>query len=178
MLAWCKIAACGTALAVRSKAPDATRDPESIEGVTRGALHLADQVSGADYLQSVNSIHSFGRQMAHLFEGFDVLVTPTLAEPPAAVGRFKPDNENFLDYRMGPTGILGYSPFAPLFNASGQPALSLPLHWTAEGLPVGVQFAAPFGADERLIALAAQIEEAADWRPQQQSLIARLMAVA
>lgn len=176
IVTWSKIVSCGMALWVRSAGADEDRDPTSIEGATRGALHLADQVSGADYLQCVNAIHAFGRRMAYLFDGIDVLVTPTLAEPPAMIGRFKPDNEDFLDYRVGPSGVYPYSPFTPAFNASGQPAVSLPLHWTAEGLPVGVHFAAPFGEDERLISLAAQIEEAADWRPQQQSLITRLMA--
>jgi len=176
MVAWTKIVACGTALWVRSMGPDRDRDPQSIEAVTRGALRLADTLSGADYLRCVNAIHNFGRRMARLFLDFDLLVTATLAEPPAEVGRLGPINEDFMDYRVGPGGMYDYSPFTAAFNASGQPAVSLPLHWSDEALPIGVHFAAPFGEDERLVALAAQLEEAADWRPQQQSLIARLMA--
>ena len=65
-------------------------------------------------------------------------------------------SEDFEDYRLGPDGVLPYSPFTALFNASGQPAASLPLHWTADGLPVGVQIATAFGADELLLALAAR----------------------
>ena len=68
-----------------------------------------------------------------------------------------------MAYRLGPAGVLPYSPFCAAFNASGQPAASLPLHWTADGLPVGVQLAAAFGADELLIALAAEIEAARPW---------------
>ena len=171
MAAWTRIVACGTALSVRSILAGKPLDPAMIEGVTRGALNLADTLSGADYLAAVNAIHAFGRRMARAFEGIDVLVTATLAEPPAQVGRFKPDNEDFMDYRTGPDGVFAYSPFTAVFNASGQPAVSLPLHWTADDLPVGVHLAMPFGRDEDLMALSAQIEEAAPWAAKQQSLI-------
>ena len=96
----------------------------------------------------------------------DVLVTPTLAEPPAKIGRFahsRPEFGDFLHYRTGEGGVFDYSPFVVAFNASGQPALSLPLHQTEDGLPVGVHLAARFGEDERLITLAARLEEAAPW---------------
>ena len=165
MQAWTRIVACGTALAVRQKvaARGYPLDPDEVEGITRGAIALAETVSGADYLQAVNQIHRFGREMAAFFEAYDLLVTPTLAEPPAKIGRFAPDSEDFLDHRLGPTGILPYSPFTPAFNASGQPAMSVPLHWNAAGLPIGVHIAGRFGADETLIALAAELEAAAPW---------------
>jgi amidase/6-aminohexanoate-cyclic-dimer hydrolase len=59
--------------------------------------------------------------------------------------------------------VFEYSPFCAAFNASGQPAASVPLHWTADGLPVGVQLAARFGADETLIALCRELEQARPW---------------
>jgi amidase len=59
--------------------------------------------------------------------------------------------------------LFGYVPYTPLFNATGQPAISLPLHWSADGLPVGVHFAARFGGEDLLYRLAAQIEEARPW---------------
>lgn len=165
MQAWTRIVACGTALSVRQKvdARGQPLDPDEVEGITRGAIALAETISGADYLQAVNQIHRFGRDFAAFFEGCDFLVTSTLAEPPARIGRFAPDDEDFLDHRLGPEGILPYSPFTPAFNASGQPAMSLPLHWNAAGLPIGVHIAGRFGADETLIALAAQLEAAAPW---------------
>jgi amidase/6-aminohexanoate-cyclic-dimer hydrolase len=174
MLAWTRIVACGTALSVRSVLNGRPLDPAMIEGVTRGAIAYAEQVSGPDYLQAVDAIHAFGRRMAYLFDGIDVLVTPTLARPPATVGLLKPDNEDFLAYRTGPGGVFDYSPYTAIFNASGQPAVSLPLHWSANDLPVGVHFAMPFGHDERLMALSAQIEQAAPWAAKQQELIDRL----
>ena len=172
MTAWTTIVACGTALTVRAKS-DAP-DPALIEGVTAGALELAATKSGADYLAAVNAIHAFGRRMAAWFRSFDILVTPTLAEPPAEIGRLTPVDRDFVDYRMGPGGVFDHSPFCAAFNASGQPAVSLPLHWSAEGLPVGVHLAARFGDDETLMALAAELETAAPWAATQISLIERL----
>lgn len=165
MQAWARIVACGTALSVRQKVESLGRplDPDEVEGITRGAIALAETISGADYLQAVNQVHRFGRDMAAFFEGYDMLVTTTLAEPPARIGRFAPDSEDFLDHRLGPEGILPYSPFTPAFNASGQPAMSVPLHWNDAGLPIGVHIAGRFGADETLIALAAELENAAPW---------------
>jgi amidase/6-aminohexanoate-cyclic-dimer hydrolase len=171
MLAWTRIVACGTALTVRGELAGAPLDPKMIEGVTRGALAYAKDLSGADYLESVNAVHAFGRRMARALDGFDVLVTPTLAEPPAKVGRFKPDTEDFVQYRTGKGGVFEYSPYTAIFNASGQPAVSLPLHWSVDDLPVGVHLAAAFGADEMLMSLSAQIEKAAPWAAKQQSLI-------
>jgi amidase/6-aminohexanoate-cyclic-dimer hydrolase len=173
MQAWTRIVACGTALTVRNILGGAPLDPTMIEGVTRGALAYGERTSGPEYLAALNVIHAFGRRMAHVFDDCDVLLTPTLATPPAPAGKYKPDNEDFIDYRTGKGGVFAYSPFAAIFNASGQPAVSLPLHWSAEGLPVGVQLAMAFGDDERLMSLSAQIETAAPWRSTQQSLLER-----
>ena len=174
MLAWTKIVASGTELSVRYKKAIAELKPEDVDGVTYGAVQLGQTVSGADYLQSINIVHSFGRRMAALFQDFDVLLTPTLAEPPAKIGRYKPDNRNFMDYRDGPDGVFSYSPYTAVFNASGQPAISLPMHWAPGNLPVGVHFAAAFGEDEMLMGLAADLEEAAPWHPKQLELIQQL----
>lgn len=176
MRAWTRIVACGTALSVHAKTTDPKVYTGKLDGVTLGAVRLAAEISGEQYLAAVETVHAFGRQMARHLSGIDVLVTPTLAEPPARVGRFKPDNEDFLAYRTGPQGVFAYSPFTAAFNASGQPAVSLPLHWTDDDLPVGVHFAASFGDDEVLMGLAAQLEEAMPWAEKQASVIRRLSA--
>lgn len=165
MHAWVRIAACGTALAVRNKIAERGQplDPAEVEGITRGALVLAETLSGADYLDAVSHVHRFGRDIAGFFEPYDLLLTSTLAEPPAKVGRFAPSSEDFVDHRLGPTGVLPYSPFTAVFNASGQPAMSLPLYWNDGGLPIGVHIAGRFGADETLMALAAELEAASPW---------------
>lgn len=163
--AWIAITACGTALWVNRKLASLGRDlePGDVEPIARGARAYAQSISGEDYLNAVEKIHGFGREMAAFFDNYDVLVTATLAEPPAKIGRFAHVSEDFVDYRMGENGVFAYSPFTGVFNASGQPAASLPLHWTGTGLPVGVHLASAFGADEMLMSLCAQIEQAQPW---------------
>jgi amidase len=68
-----------------------------------------------------------------------------------------------VDYRVGPNGIAGYSPFTPLANVTGQPAISVPAGWSNGGLPIGVQLVGRFGEDATLLALAAEPEVAAPW---------------
>ncbi len=173
MLAWTKIVACGNALTVRGKLAGAALNPDLLEPATLAALRLAETVSGADYLECVEEIHAFGRRMAHVFDDCDVLLTATMGAPPAAIGQYAPHYDDFIEYRTGPTGVFTYSPFTVAFNASGQPCVSLPLHWNGAGLPVGVHLAAAFGEDERLMALCGEVEQAAPWNGVQQGLIAR-----
>jgi amidase/6-aminohexanoate-cyclic-dimer hydrolase len=175
MRAWSDIIACGTALTVREaeRARGATAHPDELEEVTWAAIRHARGVSGSDYLAAVEVVHASGRTMARAMQDVDLLVTATLAEPPAEIGRFSPSlrglpTADFLEYRLGTTGVLPYSPFTPLANATGQPALSLPLHWTeatadSAPLPVGVHVMGRFGDDLLLVQLAAQLEQAAPW---------------
>ncbi len=164
MRAWTDIVGVGTALSIRSKLGDRAPRAEEVEGVGRGAWAHAQTLHPTRYLQAVGEIHAFGRQMAGFFDqGPDVLLTATLAEPPAKVGRFAHDTEDYLGYRIGPNGIFAYSPFCAVFNASGQPAASLPLGWSSSGLPIGVHLAVAFGQDELLIALCAEVERASPW---------------
>ncbi len=165
MHAWTKIVGCGTALWVRETLKAKGREllPEDVEITIEAACDYAEGISGADYLAAVGKIHAYGREMAAFFDPWDILLSPTLAEPPCEVGRFAHTRTDFEAYRNGPEGVFAYSPFTACFNASGQPAATLPLHWTPDGLPVGVHLAAPFGDDETLMALCAQIEAARPW---------------
>ena len=165
MRAWTDIVGVGTALGIRKALKG--RDPEGlVEGVSRGAMAYAETLHPTRYLEAVGEIHAFGRKMAAEFAQCDVILSATLAEPPAKVGRFAHSTTDYLDYRIGPEGIFAYSPFCAVFNASGQPAASVPLGWSADDLPIGVHLAMPFGADEALIALCAEIERAAPWAGQ------------
>ncbi len=166
MEAWTVVVACGTASWVRAKLRKLGRGLEEgeLEPVALSALAYAEALRGHDYLDAVEAVHDFGREMAAFFERHDALLTATMAEPPAEIGRFAHSRfDDFRDYRLGPEGVFPYSPFTAIYNASGQPAASLPLSWSAEGLPVGVQIATAFGADETLIALSAEIEAARPW---------------
>lgn len=173
MDAWTKIVACGTALwidrALKRKHRPLKQD--DIEPVSRSAREYARTLSGSDYLAAVEQIHAFGREMADLFrspnnghsQGVDVILSATLAEPPALIGRFDHQRSDYLDYRLGPDGVFAYSPFTAIYNASGQPAASLPLGWSRDGLPIGIQLACAFGEDELLMSLCADIERSAPW---------------
>ncbi len=178
MRAWTRIVACGTALGITATLKAKGRDLRQgdIEGVSRGAMAFASGISGADYLAAVGKVHAYGREMAAAFADYDILLSSTLAEPPARIGRFDHSSEDYEAYRVGPEGVFAYSPFCATFNASGQPAASLPMHWTDGGLPVGVHLAAPFGHDEVLIALCAELEQAQPWFNRRPPMIADLLA--
>ena len=105
-------------------------------------------------------LQALSRQIGEYFEGIDVLITPTLAEPPAPLGTFDSPPGEPLN---GLFRAASYVPFTPPFNVTGQPAVSLPLHWNSEGLPIGVQFVGRFGDEETLLSLSAQLEASTPW---------------
>jgi amidase len=125
------------------------------------AVDFALRHSAVDYADAVGCMHHTGRQLGQMMAGrHDLLLTPTLTSPPAAIGRYAADR----DYVTHRSDTLRHTAFLPYFNASGQPAMSVPLHWNAQGLPIGVQFAAPVGDEHVLLQLAAQLEAACPWR--------------
>jgi amidase len=133
---------------------------DDVEPLTWSLVQLGRSLDGGRYLRSVQMLQKLTREIARSFESMDVLITPTLAEPPAPLGTFdSPPGEPLL----GLLRAASYVPFTPPFNVTGQPAVSLPLHWNAEGLPIGVQFVGRFGEEETLLSLAARLEEAAPW---------------
>ncbi|MGV8984983.1 MAG: amidase [Cypionkella sp.] len=172
MRAWTDIVAVGTALSIRSGLKGRALTDDLVEGVSRGALAYAETLSPLRYLEAVGEIHAFGREMAAAFSGYDILLSATLAEPAAKVGRFSHATTDYLNYRVGPEGIFAYSPFCAIFNASGQPAASIPLGQSKGGLPIGIHLAAPYGSDEELIALCAELELAQPWAARRPPLVA------
>ena len=117
-----------------------------------GAAH-----SGVDYLQAVLWCETWRRELATTFAGgVDLLCVPVLAYPPARLGE--------LSDPVGGLGrVIATMQFTAQANVAGVPAMSVPLHWTPSGLPIGVQFIAPYGREDRLIRLAAQLEAARPW---------------
>ena len=93
-------------------------------------------------------------------DGWDLLLTPTLAEPPVSLTEF----ENNPEHPTAPMRRAGrFAVYTPAFNMSGQPAISLPLHRNTDGLPIGIQLAAAYGREDILIRVAAQLESAHPW---------------
>ena len=131
-----------------------------LEPLSWALVELGRSVNGGQYLKSVQELQRISRGIADYFEEIDVLLTPTLAELPAPLGTFdSPAGEPL-------TGLFraaSYVPFTPPFNVTGQPGISLPLHWSGSGLPIGVQFVGRFGDEETLLSLAGQLEQAAPW---------------
>jgi len=131
-----------------------------VEPLTWALVQLGRSLNSGQYLTAVQGLQRITRQIAAAFERFDVLLTPTLGEPPAPLGTFDSPPDEPL---AGLFRAAAYVPFTPPFNVTGQPAISLPLHWNDAGLPIGVQFVGRFGDEETLLSLAAQLEQAAPW---------------
>jgi len=142
---------------------------------------LGRSISAAAYAGAVRTLQLTAREMAPFFERHDVLLTPTLATPPALIGALQPStseqrlmrvvnglNAGWLLDALGVIKPLAaktfdYMPNTALFNVTGQPAMSVPLHWNADGLPIGMQFVARLGEDATLFRLAGQLERARPW---------------
>ncbi len=131
-----------------------------LEPYTWALYQLGRQRLASDYILGVQDLHRLSRDIARFFVDYDILLTPTLAEPPLPLGSFDPTPEDPL---QGLTRASAFMPFTPISNVTGQPAMSVPLYWNAEGLPVGAHFVARFGDEATLFRLAAQLEEARPW---------------
>jgi amidase len=137
-----------------------TATEEDVEPLTWALVAIGRSLNGGQYLKSVQELQKIARTMATVFDDVDVLLTPTLGEPPLALGSFDSPADNPL---AGLFRAASFVPFTPPFNVTGQPAVSLPLHWNGAGLPIGVQFAGRYGDEETLISLSAQLEKARPW---------------
>jgi amidase len=131
-----------------------------VEPLSWALISLGRSLDSGAYLRSQQELQKLSRGIAEYFEGIDVLLTPTLGEPPAPLGTFDSPAESPLD---GLFRSAAYVPFTPPFNVTGQPGISVPLHWNEAGLPIGSQFVGRFGDEETLLALAGQLEAAAPW---------------
>lgn len=155
-----QVVATGTAMGLQAIAQARGRDIEAheVEPVTWSALQYGRTLGATDYLRAVSALHALGRRMARFHERYDLLLTPTLAEPPAVLGRFAMSNPDFIDYRLGPKGLWRYTPFTPLANATGAPSISLPAGYSSTGLPIGAMLGASLGQDALLLRVARQWE--------------------
>jgi amidase len=137
-----------------------------VEPTTWAWAEIGRALPAPAYLATTKWVSAWSRRMASWWDveagaGFDVLVTPTLGVPPPEIGELVPPPDD----PMGAVDrVLGVIPYTPQFNMSGQPAISLPLHWSADGLPIGVQLVAAYGREDVLLRAAAQLEEILPWR--------------
>ncbi|MEO8267434.1 MAG: amidase [Ilumatobacteraceae bacterium] len=132
-----------------------------IEPVNRAQVEFARRVSAVDYALALAATVEFRRAVQQWWsDGWDLLLTPTLAEPPAPLGTFANDAASPMNPMIR---AAAYVPFTPPFNSSGQPAINLPLHWNGAGLPIGIQLVAGYGREDVLLQVAAQLEAARPW---------------
>jgi amidase len=131
---------------------------EEIEPRNAAYRRAGRELRAVTYLQSRAWLGTWARRMAAWWASHDLLLTPTVGAPPPQLGWFTaagPEQEG--------TRITSFIPYTAQFNMTGQPAISLPLHWTEGGLPVGVQLVAAYGREDLLVQVASQLEQAAPW---------------
>jgi amidase len=142
---------------------------------------LGTSLSGVDYARAARHLQVIAREIARFSEVYDVFLTPTLSEPPFVIGKLQPSPVEKALIRvlgsingggiMKAIGIIKplaaqtfeFIPWTPVFNVTGQPAMSVPLEWSQEGLPIGMHFVGRFGDEVTLFRLAGQLEEAKPW---------------
>jgi len=147
----------------------------------RSVLCPRRQISSGEFAQAVRTLQRFARQVAQFFQEYDVLLTPTLAMPPFPTGALQPKGFEAVALKLlgrlnagallnALAGIealaeqvFAFIPFTPVFNVTGQPAMSVPLYWNDEGLPIGMHFVGRYGDEAILFRLAAQLEQARPW---------------
>lgn len=132
-----------------------------IELMNWSMAEYASNLSALDYALATNAAGAFRRGVAQWWEdGWDLLLTPTISAPPLPVGTSRNDPAD-----PGATGRISadWVSFTSQFNTTGQPAISLPMHWNADGLPIGVQLVAAYAREDVLIRVASQLEDAAPW---------------
>ncbi len=130
------------------------------QGLTWGFYQQGKQVTAAQYLMSWFQIQTMSRQVAQFHETYDVWLSTTLGSPPVRNGALDMQERDLL---KATAPLFSYLPVTPLQNLTGQPAISLPLAWAKNGLPIGLHFAGRFGDEATLLRLAGQLEKAKPW---------------
>ncbi len=138
-----------------------TVGPGDVEIHNWTLAEIGRKVSGPQYVESIVWLQAHARRIQQWWaDGFDLLLTPTLAEPPPPLGEFRSTPEQPL---AGPIRCGPFAAYPSPFNITGQPAMSVPLHWNDAGLPIGVQLVAAYAREDVLFRVAAQLEEARPW---------------
>jgi amidase len=132
---------------------------DEFEPYTWEVIKRGNGITGVEYLSALGYMQQVTRDVAEFFTKYDILLTATLAEPPLKIGDldYKGNREAYVDR------LNEWVPYTPLANTTGMPAMSVPLFWNQDGLPIGVHFMAPFGDEATLFRLAGQLEQARPW---------------
>ncbi len=156
------VIAANSRMAIENYALAHKRQPtaDQFERATWMFYEAGAQSSAVDYARAVAVLHRTGRQVAAFFQRCDLLLTPTLPRVPERLGVFDMDTQDMESYG---NAVALFTSFTAPFNASGNPAISVPLHWDAQGLPIGIQLAARYGDEATLLRVAAQLEQAQPW---------------
>ena len=131
-----------------------------VEPVTWAMSRQGHKVEVIAYSRAIATAHQIGLALARFQERYDVILSPTLAKPPVPLGVLSLSPESM---QLFTKEITEFGPYTALYNVTGQPSMSVPLHWTPDGLPVGVMFSARFGDEATLFRLAGQLEKARPW---------------
>ena len=133
---------------------------DDYEPLTWALYEQGKNFTSGDYLTAVEKIQTISRDVARFFLDYDIFMTPTLGEPPVLIGEMDATSDDPL---KGWRRAVSFVPFTPLCNATGQPAMSVPLYWNERNLPIGIQFVGRYGDEATLFCLAAQLEKAQPW---------------
>jgi amidase len=133
--------------------------PELFEPETRALIDAASQFGAVDYVRASAGLRDVSRRIVGFFDDYDLLLTPTLAQPPVTIGALEDDDPWVQFANAG-----RFTPFTQVANITGLPAVSVPLSWSGDGLPIGVQLVGRPADEATLIRISAQLEQARPWR--------------
>ncbi|ATB47209.1 amidase [Corallococcus macrosporus] len=136
-------------------------EPDSLEATTWAVVRHGQTLTATELMRALGVFNLVSRQVGRFFQQYDVLLSPTVAAPPFPLGLL--DANAPRTAREWYDHAFGHCPFTAVFNVTGQPAMSVPLHWSEEGLPIGVQFAGRYADEATLFRLAGQLEQARPW---------------
>jgi amidase len=134
---------------------------DDLETLSLASVHNARGIAAADYISTQLAAFQISRSLAIFFDGCDVFLSPTLCTPPIRLGAINTMSDDLT--QIGPI-LRRYMPGTSMFNMSGQPAMSVPLAWSKDGLPLGMMFAGKLGDEATLFRLAGQLEQARPWK--------------
>jgi amidase len=148
-----------------ARAPDLP-DPDTYDPWNRMLLEMGRGVSAADYVRAMSSLQARARDVVAFFDDVDVLLTPTVGQPPPAVGALRDFDLSRIQQ------VFDLTPFTSMWNTTGQPAASVPAGFDGDGLPVGVQLVGRPWDEATVIRVSAQLEAAHPWSGTRPSLAA------